>query len=610
MIDVHDFFDLFLEEAEEVLETWDLTVTEFAKTKDTELAGKLYHMAHNLKGSAKAMGFEDAANFIHSIEDMLAELRELEVEAWNFKTLVECLHLVPELLIKWFRSLQQPDSPPPHSDLNYFWQQHAQLKTRGETTKQQPQTDTADTPKPEPKHEPEPEQNESVRPSAHAARSVEPSKPAKGRESLRIQVEKVENILHLVGELSTQVEILLHNKREKSLLSSQAATAMDLSHKLVRGLQHQAMALRMQPLQRLLSHMEKIALQTALDLDKQVVVTLSGEHHELDKTVTEKLTEPLGHIIRNAIDHGIEHPDFRKCINKEPVGSLHISVTEQANSLAIVIEDDGGGIDPNTLLKTAIKRGLIGDDQTLTMEDGYKLMFQPGFSTSDQVTNTSGRGVGLDAVSSAVQSVGGSIQVKSKVGKGTQFTIILPITVSIVDAIIVAIGGQKYAVPLYDLSEILDLEQVNIQAGRDGSRMLHLRGQALPIKPLTDFLQVSSRLASNEPNKNITPSPITKHFSDRSALVVECGMHRVAFQVEQVCGQQPIFLRQLTGRWKDVPGALGMAVLGNGEPSLVLTLPELAKHHLQQHKKEASDEAQTDLKHLKNTADHPTHSVG
>jgi len=272
------------------------------------------------------------------------------------------------------------------------------------------------------------------------------------------------------------------------------------------------------------------------------------------------------HILRNAVDHGIESPEGLKQANKTDKASVVIEGLQTESHVCIKITDDGSGLNRRKIMKKAVEKGLVAAGKTLPDREIDQLIFQPGFSTADKVTDVSGRGVGMDVVKKAVDELGGQIDIKSTEGKGTEFLISLPSTLSIVDAVVVGLGPVRYAVPVQDVHEVIDMGSTKVSSCTNKGKVLNLRGQVIPVEYLNDYLPTAQQVADGD-NKGV-------------ALITRNEQGYVAFRVDRVEGQQSIVIRQLEDNLAKVPGFAGATILANGEPSMILHLPQIVKSYL------------------------------
>jgi two-component system chemotaxis sensor kinase CheA len=305
-----------------------------------------------------------------------------------------------------------------------------------------------------------------------------------------------------------------------------------------------------------------MARDLAQRLGKQIELKLTGQETELDKTVMEKIGDPLTHLVRNSIDHGIELPDARVAKGKPALGVVHLDACHRGGNIAVEVSDDGSGLDKDRILAKARSRGLVGQNDVLSDEQIYDLVFMPGFSTAEKTTDVSGRGVGMDVVRRNVHELGGKIEIRSVAGKGSRFTITLPLTLAIVDGQSVAIGGETYIVPLVSMVESMQLkpQQVSRLAGR--GEVISFRGDYLPIIRLHEVFGVEPR---------------SRELHEGLIVVAEGDGRRVGLFVDDLLGQQQVVIKSLETNYGRIDGVSGATILGDGSVSLILDLPGLIR---------------------------------
>jgi two-component system chemotaxis sensor kinase CheA len=288
---------------------------------------------------------------------------------------------------------------------------------------------------------------------------------------------------------------------------------------------------------------------------KKVRLTLSGESTELDKTVMEKIGDPLVHLVRNAMDHGIETPDVRTAAGKPPTGTVHLNAFHQGGNIVIEISDDGAGINADKILKKAIDRGLVEEGVELPQSKIYDLLFQPGFSTADKITDVSGRGVGMDVVRKNIQALGGTVDVQSTLGNGSTFTVRLPLTLAILDGQLVRVGGHTYIIPLISIVESLQVQGKNVNAIAGKAELYKLRDEYIPIIRLYEAFNIQ---------------PDSKSLDNGLLVVVEGDGRKAGLLVDDLLAQQQVVIKSLETNFRRVDGLSGATILGDGTVALIL----------------------------------------
>ena len=319
------------------------------------------------------------------------------------------------------------------------------------------------------------------------------------------------------------------------------------------------MSIRMMPVSFVFNRFPRVVRDLARKLEKEVDLVLEGEHTELDKGLIEKLVDPLTHLVRNSIDHGIERPDVRRDRGKPEKGTITISAAQRGGTIQICIDDDGAGLNRERIMSKARENGLnVSDD--MNDADVWDLIFQPGFSTAEVVTDVSGRGVGMDVVRRNIQQLGGRVNIASRALRGSTITITLPLTLAIVDGMGVMVGDQTFIIPLVSIIESMRPYPENIEQ-LAGSALLHVRDQFWPVLPLYQVMDAEPR-----------------HTSPAEGIVVliETSKRRYGLLVDELVGQQQVVIKSLEQHYKRVPGAAGATIMGDGSVALILDVESLA----------------------------------
>jgi two-component system chemotaxis sensor kinase CheA len=322
------------------------------------------------------------------------------------------------------------------------------------------------------------------------------------------------------------------------------------------------MGLRMVPIRGTFQKMARLVRDTAAELGKDVKLVLEGEETELDRTVIEQIGDPLVHMIRNAIDHGIEQPAAREAAGKPPAGTIRLSAFHQGGFVVIRIADDGRGLDPAKLRRKAIDRGLIDADTVLDDREALELIFAAGFSTAEQVTGLSGRGVGMDVVRRNIDGIRGKIEIDSTVGAGTTFTIFMPLTLAIIEGLLVAIGDQRFVVPTLSVRESLRPLPGDVTTVHGRGELVNVRGRLVPLLRLSQHFGVTPRAA--------TPA-------DGIVVVVEAGQECRGLLVDDLLGKQEVVIKNLGETFTGRRGFAGAAILGDGRVGLILDTNALVR---------------------------------
>jgi two-component system chemotaxis sensor kinase CheA len=390
--------------------------------------------------------------------------------------------------------------------------------------------------------------------------------------SIRVDLDRVDKLVNMVGELVITHAMIaqqtehLHADQHPELANGLA----ELSHH-IRDLQESVMAMRAQPVKSVFARLPRLVRELAMMTNKKIRLDMSGENTEIDKTVIEQLGDPLTHMIRNSCDHGIESPEERIAVGKPPEGVIHVSADQRGGRIVIEISDDGRGINREKVMKKAIEKKLIAPDAVLSNEEIDNLIFLPGFSTADTVSNISGRGVGMDVVRQNIQSLGGRVHIQSRPGQGSSFILTLPLTLAVLDGMVLRVGEQSYILPLANIVESLrpEPDQINIVANQ--SELLRIRGEYVPLVYLHRIFKVPNGI--DDPTKALV---IIVELEDGS---------KMGLVVDEIVGQQQVVIKSLEENFDPIRGVGAATILGNGRVSLILDvagIKYIAEHEVQQ----------------------------
>ncbi len=392
--------------------------------------------------------------------------------------------------------------------------------------------------------------------------AVKAAKPAAVADSsIRVSVEKVDQLINLVGELVITQAMLLQTVAEmQGHAPERLLGGLTQLERNTRDLQESVMSIRMMPISFVFSRFPRVVRDLSSKLGKQVELKTSGETTELDKNLIERIADPLTHLIRNSLDHGIELPDSRVAAGKSPVGTITLKAYHQGGNVVIEVGDDGAGLPRNKILAKARERGLPVSDQ---MTDGevYGLIFEAGFSTAEQVTDVSGRGVGMDVVRRNIQSMGGRVEIESMVGVGTRMTVRLPLTLAILDGMSIAVGDQTYILPLSYVMESFQPGRGDIKTLSNQARVTHVRGEYLPVIALHELFNIGCQSVD---------------FTQGIMVVIEADGIRAALFVDALVGQHQVVIKSLEANYRRVPGISGATIMGDGHVALILDVSAIA----------------------------------
>ncbi len=373
--------------------------------------------------------------------------------------------------------------------------------------------------------------------------------------TLRVGVEKVDQIINLVGELViTQAMLVQTASTLDPVLHDRLLNGIEHLERNARDLQEAVMSIRMMPMDYVFSRFPRVVRESASKLDKQIRLTTKGQATELDKSLIERIIDPLTHLVRNSIDHGIETPDVRVSKGKKPEGNLTLSAQHLGGQIVIEVSDDGAGLNRERILKKAMSQGFPVNENTPD-EELWQLIFAPGFSTAEKVTEISGRGVGMDVVRRNIQDMGGHIQLYSRLGQGTTTRIFLPLTLAILDGMSVQVGDEIFVLPLSHVTESLQPNLEQVHSISQTEQVLHVRGEYLPMVALHDVFSVDN--AQTDLTKSI-------------AVILQAEENRFALLVDHLVGQQQVVVKNLESNYRKIPGISAATILGDGSVALIV----------------------------------------
>lgn len=384
-------------------------------------------------------------------------------------------------------------------------------------------------------------------------------KTHKIKQTVRVDIERLDKLMNLVGEL------VMHKGRLEQIGNNQKIPdlheTIEQIDRISTDLQSVVMKVRMVPIEQVFNRFPRMVRDLAKETQKEVNFIIEGKETELDRTVIDEIGDPLVHLLRNALDHGVELPQERAQKGKSPAGTILLRARHEGNNVFIEVEDDGEGIDPGTILERAVEKGFITSKQaeTMTRDDAIDLLFTSGFSTSQNITDISGRGVGLDVVKNKIESLNGEINIESRAGAGTKFRIKLPLTLAIIQALMVAVGQEIYAIPLSSVDETTMITPKDIKMVQN-QEVIMLRGSILPLFRLAALLEVPGHTGSS---------------AEMYVVVVRRGEDQIGLVVDTLIGQQEIVIKSLGKLLNGIPGIAGAIVAGDGNVRLILDITTL-----------------------------------
>ena len=585
----------FLAEAQEMLEGLDNFFVQLeARPDDTSLLNEIFRAAHSIKGSAGFIGLTRIVEVAHHAENVLNQLRQgmMKAEPAVIDIILEAMDALKLLLEEVHTGVQADvdiDTLTMKLDLLLQWgeDQSASHESNGPSALHSEEAGMAVPPEefeaaePLSPSPPQPAEivshNPSPPPPPQSLSSAPPQSEASPAQSsgvevdqtIRVETSRLDNVMNLVGELVLGRNRLVRLATDTSDDEDREKQQKDIAEAVIQlsrvttDLQLAVIKTRMQPIKKVLGKFPRMVRDLSRKLGKEARLELSGEETELDKSVIEEIGDPLVHIIRNAIDHGLEMPEERLASGKSPEGVVKISAYQEGNSIVIEISDDGHGVNVERVRKKAIERNLISaaDADRMSTDELVNLIFLPGFSTAEKVTDVSGRGVGMDVVRTNINKINGTVEIRSQNGLGSTFVINLPLTIAIIQALMVAIGEEVYAVPLQSVVETVKITESDIRT-LSGAEVLNLRNQVLPLLRLRDEFKIPGE-SHESAGKN------------RYVVVVQLGSRSVGLVVEALPYQEEVVIKSMGPILSGIRGMAGATITGDGKVVLILDVGEI-----------------------------------
>lgn len=541
----------FLNNASELLETLTQSLLQLeTNPSDSTTIETIFRAAHTIKGTAGMLGFSVIEKLCHALENTFDRIRKNQLEATPL--------LIDQLLVGWdivrelFSLLQQGRAPQLPID--------GYLKDLGDAEKG---VRTGETTAP------------SL--STKSNTSDQPAQKSDAQATLRVDLKKLDSLVNLVGELVidrtrfARIEEAMRTRGASADLSHQMAESLLLFGRHMNEVQNIIMKVRMVPVGNVFYKFARMVRDLSRQVGKEVDLVIEGGETELDKTLVEEIGDPLVHLIRNSIDHGIESADAREAAGKSRRGQIRISAVQQGNMIVICVEDNGKGLDVERIRAKAIKNGLLREHDNPEIKDVFNLIFEPGFSTAEKVTNISGRGVGMDVVKKNIQKLKGVIEIDSVVGQGTKIQIKLPITLAIVPSLFVEVSGESFAIPLVNVIESIRIDPAEIQH-MGSSQFVRLREQVIPLVRFADVLGMNTVSGDFWYREGAKSSTLARRRDRLVFVVIGVGPERIGLVVDKLIGQQEIVIKPLGRLLSNQYGVAGGCLLGDGRVALVLDI--------------------------------------
>jgi len=512
---------------------------------------QLKRLAHNFKGSGKAVSFDELSRFSHSLENLLIALSSGAIKLTP--AIVDLLLTCNDTLRTDLETLKaNTEAKIDHQDMIDHLEDL--VKTASDSN---PEISSSENGEPT---SPVPLFNKPFIKSKEVP--VVPPPTVAADDHVRIPMKRIEELFNSFGEQVIYLSALEHYKNDMiNNLDNIERTLFNLK-KITYELQQSTLSLRMVGLKGLFAKLERAVRDVSRVTNKPVHFITTGLNQELDKTIVDQISDPLTHMVRNAVDHGIESQEERMQKSKPEVGSICIDAYRESGSFFIIIKDDGKGLDPAFIRRKAIEKGLITSEAVLSEKETFDLLFEPGFSTKEQVSEISGRGVGMNVVKEMIQNLGGQLDIKSEINQGTTFKIKLPLSLSLFNGLCFTVNGQRYIVPSSQVIEVVDCSQVEIRDINDAKmRLVQVRDSVHCLLDLRSVFR--NHLNGEEASRR------------KMILITEVDGEKICFQIHQVSGIVRVVQKPIGNEVASCPGAVGVTILGDGSPTLVLDFRQL-----------------------------------
>lgn len=600
----------FLSESEDLLnQAEDVFLRLEGDSNNPDLLNEIFRLAHNLKGTSRAVGFEQLAELTHIAENLILQLKEGDLEPTQqvVSVLLDFNDKVKEMIDTLKEDIEAKfDISEICTKLSEVGQESSEVdiiveesevvvkedivdEVPGSTSSEEPEVSAAAieslresgcseeeiremlgiSATVEDNKVVEAEQQvvevapvENVAPLKKEKVKKSDKKATKEDESIRVKLSRINKLTDLVGELVI-IQTVLGQRRYEFIHDDLTNKSIGQMSKLFKEIQELSMSLRMLPLKTTFQKMNRIVRDTSNALGKNVKLHLLGEETEVDKTVLEHLADPLVHMVRNAVDHGLESPEDRIKAGKQEQGNVEIMAFHEGSNLVIQVTDDGKGIDPEMIRNKAVAKNIISPNANLSKHEILQLVFHPGFSTKEQVSEVSGRGVGMDVVKSNIEQLGGEVKLMSKINEGSSFKVVLPLTLAIIDGMVISVQDEKFVIPLGQVNELVLVNQKDIESFTQSVKLCRVRDEVFPLFHMNSKL--SQKIVEQQ---------------NSTVIVVNGPGHTFGVIVDDVLNQQQIVIKKLGDDIRDTKGFMGSAIMGDGKPAFILDLYELFKDDL------------------------------
>jgi two-component system chemotaxis sensor kinase CheA len=564
--EMKEIVESFLIETREIIEGLDQDLLELERgSTNPDLLNRIFRAAHTVKGTSGFLGFDQMCELTHKFEEVLNKLRKNEVQITS--ELINGSFQAFDTMKVLLQKIQTSDTTPIDlkdilTKLDTLSGHHLPASIPAEPAPHKEdfdQTIPADITPVTPKTAPDDETSQGT--AAKAERTTD--------TTIRVDVQRLDNLMNLVGELVlgrnrlAQISFLISNDHASEELTKELLETSSQIDFITTELQSAIMKTRMVPIGRVFNKFPRLVRDLALDAQKDIDLVITGEETELDKSIIEEINDPLIHILRNSVDHGIESAEERRMHGKSIRGSVWLQAEHEGNHIVITIEDDGRGMDPVVLKAKAVEKGLLTEAEAadLSLRDTYNLIFLPGFSTAKKVTNMSGRGVGMDVVRTNITRLNGLIDVESTVGMGTKIVIKLPLTLAIIQSLLIQVRQEIFVIPLSTVIEVVRITPDEIDT-INGKEVIRIRDSVLPLVRIDTIFNVPGETQKN---------------NRVYVVVIGLAESRIGIVADSLLGQKEVVIKSLGGYLGNVDGIAGSTILGDGTVKMIIDIGNLIK---------------------------------
>ncbi len=542
-----ELFNDFISESKEYVDSLEVNIIELEKNPtNVKIINEIFRPFHTLKGVSSFMGLKKLNTISHETENILDQARnnKLVITSQIITVIFQAIDMIKRIIMHI--NAEDREEKVSDNDLNnllgllksaliqdYNQQVIIELDKKIESRESKKEESIIDT-------------------------EVEISK--KTDDSIRIKTEKLDFLIDMVGELVITFNLIREDKNILQIYDHDFIKKISQLYRVVSELQKASMSLRMIPIGTTFSKMKRVVRDYISKSEKEINLVLIGEETEIDRNIVDSLYDPLVHMIRNSCDHGIEDPETRKQIGKKSYGTVTLNAYHKGNSLVIDVKDDGKGLDKKAIYQKALEKNLIKKDEILSDDQIYKLIFHAGFSTVETVTKVSGRGVGMDVVQQAIKTLGGQVEILTELGKGSTFRLCMPLTLSIIEGMMVNVSDQLYIIPIANIQRSLKpgVNQINSVMGK--GETVNISGKLIPIVRLHRKFRLNGEI---------------QELYNSLLIVIQTGNHEFALAVDRLLGIQNVVVKSLGEKFKDLEGVSGATILGDGRVGLILDVNEL-----------------------------------